>query len=357
MRERQDKSLCWTDGRGESPILCAFHNSTNAVVIDKAAEIRQAITTIHEASSKAGFCAIVTPHDLRRGAAKDTAHSKHTPRGLATPAVAAELGQSVRSLDAGITAAYVGSRNEDSWSRRVSAGFEDPFGINVTNNVYKRRKMSKEEMTQLYVDVGIDASSANERRKARRKYEAVQEKLWGESQGGQKSGKISQLQFSFKFFYSNTLVIVLQEKTPSQINARTQTTPSSSSQKIGTAYSEHAAQDQDIVAENLEALIGNTEGAQLDEETAQVILFNEMETPFQLPQELDVPGTDFVNFLAQINIIRHGVHTEKEERRIIDKYAGNSRNKPTAYIHKCDRCRFKARWLRDVKRHEPYCRK
>lgn len=108
------------------------------------------------------------PHDLRRGAAKDIAHLKQTPRGLATPAVAAELGQSVKSLDAaGITAAYVGARNEDSWTSRVHVGFEDPFGLNVTNTVYRHQKLSKDEMKQLYVDMGIDASSHNERRKAK----------------------------------------------------------------------------------------------------------------------------------------------------------------------------------------------
>lgn len=190
MRERQDKTLHWTDGRGESPVLCAFHKATNTVIINKAAEIRQAMTTIHEASTKAGLCAVVTPHDLRRGAAKDTAHLKETARGLATPAVATELGQSVRSLDAGITAAYVGSRSEDSWPRRVHAAFEDPFGVNVTNTVYQRQKMTKEQMKKLYVDMGIDASNHNERRKARRNYEATQEKLWRQNQGGRKRGNM-----------------------------------------------------------------------------------------------------------------------------------------------------------------------
>ncbi|ELR08942.1 hypothetical protein GMDG_03609 [Pseudogymnoascus destructans 20631-21] len=40
--------------------------TSNAVVVDKAAEIRQEITTIRERSLKAGFCAVVTPHDMRR---------------------------------------------------------------------------------------------------------------------------------------------------------------------------------------------------------------------------------------------------------------------------------------------------
>ncbi|KFX89046.1 hypothetical protein O988_08785 [Pseudogymnoascus sp. VKM F-3808] len=50
---------------------------------------------------------------------KGAAHSKHMATGLATPVVVAQLGQSAHSLNAGITAAYVGARNEDSWTKRV----------------------------------------------------------------------------------------------------------------------------------------------------------------------------------------------------------------------------------------------
>ncbi|KFY00887.1 hypothetical protein V490_01165 [Pseudogymnoascus sp. VKM F-3557] len=121
---------------------------------------------------------------MGQGAAKDAAHSKHMATGLATPTVAAELGQSAHSLNAGITAAYVGARNEDSWTKRVNAGFGDPFGLNVTNTAYKRMKMTKDEMNKLYACMGTDTTSANERRKARRKHEAAQEKAWRERQGG-----------------------------------------------------------------------------------------------------------------------------------------------------------------------------
>ncbi|ELR08943.1 hypothetical protein VC83_05819 [Pseudogymnoascus destructans] len=72
------------------------------------------------------------------------------------------MGQSVQSLNAGITAAYVGTCNEDTWERRVRAGFNDPFGINITDTIYRRQKMTKDEMNKLYADMGIDASNCNE---------------------------------------------------------------------------------------------------------------------------------------------------------------------------------------------------
>jgi hypothetical protein len=66
--------------------------------------------------------------------------------GLATPAVAAGFRQFAHSLNAGITAAYVGARNGDSWTKRTYAGFDDPFGINITDTIYKRKKPTKDEI-------------------------------------------------------------------------------------------------------------------------------------------------------------------------------------------------------------------
>ncbi|OBT86748.1 hypothetical protein VE02_06282 [Pseudogymnoascus sp. 03VT05] len=315
IRRRQDKTLQWADGRGDSPVLCAFHNQTNAVVTDKAAEVRQVINTIHTTSLKAGFCAAVTPHDMRRGAAKDAAHSKHIATGLATSAVAAELGQSAHSLNAGITAAYVGARNEDSRTKRVNAGFDDPFGINVTDTAYKRMKMTKVEMNKLYADMGTNTSSANERRKARRRHEAAQEKAWRERQGGQKLPR--------------------QQQTPDQAdhgNAGVQNAPQPSA--IGAAHSDHTTQS---AAENIIDLIGNVEGAKENEETAQTILFTETECPMELSQELSTLGTEFVDYLTHINLIKHGVTTQKEVDIIIGKYTGNSRDDPAPFPHKCPR--------------------
>ncbi|KFY59512.1 hypothetical protein V496_05667, partial [Pseudogymnoascus sp. VKM F-4515 (FW-2607)] len=316
IRCRQDKTLQWANGRGEKPVLCAFDQSTNLVLIDKAAEIRQAITTIHETSLKAGFCAVVTPHDMRRGAAKDSAHLKHTPTGLATPAVAAELGQSSKSLDAGITAAYVGSRNDDTWSKRVHSAFEDPFGLNVSDTGYKRQKMNRAEMKKLYLDLGIENSSHNEKRKARRKHEAEQEKLWRESQGQQRAKPLLEIGSAHS-----------HQSTEHKENGSTEE----------TSYDLAAA-------ENISALIGNADDAQMDE-TAETMLFDQIEAPVNLPGELLVPGADFVAFLSKINIVRHGVWTKSRQATLFGRYVGNSRDQPTSFLYRCQKtvgCPYRA---------------
>jgi hypothetical protein len=115
MASRRDKTLQWASGREYSPVLCAFkRGGCDIINTDKAANSCQPCLIIYDASLKASLLAPVISHDIRRGAAKDTTHLRHNPTGLATLAVAAELGQTIRALQAGITTAYVGNRNDDT---------------------------------------------------------------------------------------------------------------------------------------------------------------------------------------------------------------------------------------------------
>jgi hypothetical protein len=177
---RGDKTLQWAEGRGSSPVLCSFETAAQHVIITKPAmtdQLRQ--TTLH-ASLKAGFLVRPIPHDIRRGAAKDVAHLPLVPTaatGLANSSVAAELGQSARSLELGITAAYVGNRNDDSWKKRVDASFQDPFGLDVTDNVYKRPRWTRVELDRIYREEGVDPSDRRATRTVRvNRYKEHQQK-------------------------------------------------------------------------------------------------------------------------------------------------------------------------------------
>ena len=157
MASQRDKTLQWASGQEYSPVLCAFkRGGCDIVNTDKAANFRQPCLIICDTSLKAGLLVPVIPHDIRRGAAKDTAHLKHNPTSLATLAVAAELGQTTCTLQADITTAYVGNQNDDTWTKRVNAEFTDPFELNVTEKVYKRQKLNMTELVSLYIDSGVD---------------------------------------------------------------------------------------------------------------------------------------------------------------------------------------------------------
>ena len=150
---QRDKTLQWIKGGGSSPVLCAFESAAHHVVIDKPAITNQVRFTTYNASLKARFLALVILHDIRRGAARDTAHlyiDPTTATSLASASVVAELGQSARSLELGITAAYVGTRHDDTWTKRVNTGFFDTFGLDVTNNVYQRPRWTNVEFNRIY---------------------------------------------------------------------------------------------------------------------------------------------------------------------------------------------------------------
>lgn len=176
---RHDKTLQWGQGRGRSPVLCGFETAAQLVIIEKPAMTDQARATMYRASLKAGFLMPAAPHDIRRGAAQDTAYLEPAKRaGRADPAVAAELGQSARSLEMGITDSYVGRRTDDSWTRRVDAGYKDAFGTEVTDNVYKKPKWSRDQLNRMYLAEGVDPNDKKETRKLRENKYKEHEQEW-----------------------------------------------------------------------------------------------------------------------------------------------------------------------------------
>jgi len=88
------------------------------------------------------------------------------------------LGQSARSLELGITAAYVGTRHDDTWTKRVNTGFLDTFGLDVTNNIYQRPSWTNVELNQIYQIEGVDPSDRKEKRRARESKQKEHERHW-----------------------------------------------------------------------------------------------------------------------------------------------------------------------------------
>jgi hypothetical protein len=126
---RADKQIIWTNG--QVPVFCAISSSGSFLILDTLASNQQAATIVARAGVLAGILASIVAHDLRRGAAQDTAHVKSITAGIATPAVSAALGHSNTSLFKGTTAVYVGGVDEDLWTKRVDLEYKDPFGLQV----------------------------------------------------------------------------------------------------------------------------------------------------------------------------------------------------------------------------------
>jgi len=180
MASRADKTLQWTPGWGRKPILCAFATAGHLVLFDNPATPTQPLKTIYHTSLKVGFLKPVIIHDVRRGAAQDTAHLERAKlgKGNASRDVASALGHSSRSLETGITDAYVGRSTDDTWQARVDNHFVDPFGAEVTSNVYQKPKWNQNDLNRMYKAEGIDPKDRKATRNFRDKKYKEHEQLW-----------------------------------------------------------------------------------------------------------------------------------------------------------------------------------
>jgi hypothetical protein len=87
---RQDKQIIWSDA--QAPIFCAVSSSGSCLLLNRPASNQQARKIVARAGLLCGILGSVVAHDIRRGAARDTAQIKSGVNGLATVAVSAVLG-------------------------------------------------------------------------------------------------------------------------------------------------------------------------------------------------------------------------------------------------------------------------
>jgi hypothetical protein len=291
---------------------------------------------------------------MRRGAARDSAHLDRDPTtatGLATASVAAELGQSTRSLEVGITTAYVGTRHDDTWTRRVNAGFQDPFGLDVTSYVYKRPKWSIVELMQMYKAEGVDPSDRKATRRVRDAKYKEHERQWRYSEKnadgrGQPTTMISDSR------------PVLLSLTASRINgvatrkcsAEPDKTDDDLDIEIDAARQNHhpfPIQDDldnidDLIdprllssADHISQVVADVDGAAVLDDRIEEIVLGQLEDPLEIPSILMIPGITFVSLLSRINLISNKRLASSKSKGIPDTFRGNGRDEPTLFQHKC----------------------
>lgn len=187
---RHDKIIQWVHPK--LPVLCAFGHVGSNVLVDKPAGNHQLTNNMAQAAPVAGFLEKPRGHDLRRGAAQDTAHLNGAVKGYATPAVAAVLGHSENSYQKGVTKAYVGDIRQSVYTMRVEENFEDRFGVATTDNYYvKRRKLTPSAITDLCETEGLDSSDPKNRKKMGIKHRAEELQNWSTAAKEAPTGNVS----------------------------------------------------------------------------------------------------------------------------------------------------------------------
>jgi hypothetical protein len=178
-RARKNKTIVWS--HPERPVLCAIGQIGATILVDKPAGNHQLTQTMEEAGLSAGLLSKTRAHDLRRGAAQDTANlEKSKLVGFVTPGVSAALGHGQNSRGASHTAHYIGSLTDDVWSKRVEENFINPYGIDETDNMYPKKfqHLKPEQITELCQTEGLDPSNKHHRKQASNLYEKRRRQEW-----------------------------------------------------------------------------------------------------------------------------------------------------------------------------------
>jgi len=181
-QSRRDKTVVWTEP--ERPVFCAYGPQGSALRQEKPAGNHQLTHTLALAGPLAGFLTPIRSHDLRRGSARDLANLDTEIKGVATPTVAAVMGHSNATHTKGVTARYVGPISDSTWSTRLEKGYQDPYGIEVTDAVFsrKRKLLDSAQITAQCRRDGLDEDSPNARKISSRKLEKKRIDDWRQAE-------------------------------------------------------------------------------------------------------------------------------------------------------------------------------
>ena len=175
-RKRSDRRIIWRNC--DLPVIRAILLAGTGLHATNAAPTNQMTITLKDSGLEAGVIANLSAHDLRRGAARDTAHSKQfatgVATGVATGLVAATLGHSHTAFHRGTTNVYTGSMTMDVWKPRVADNYVDDFGTSILpKSSMKKKPRTPEEISALCERYGMDPKNRVARKRAERRGKVV----------------------------------------------------------------------------------------------------------------------------------------------------------------------------------------
>lgn len=182
-RQRKNQTVLWAFP--ERPVHCAFTTGGAALVPDKPAGNHQLTQTKTEAARAAGLLSRLHAHDLRCGAARDTANLRSKAKGTPGKGATAVLGHSFNATNMALTAHYVGALADDTWTKRNDESFDDPiYEIEETENPYQRKfqALQPQQVTEICRIEGLDEKDPKQRKQASRLYEKRRQGDWADQE-------------------------------------------------------------------------------------------------------------------------------------------------------------------------------
>ncbi|KAF7189366.1 hypothetical protein HII31_09344 [Pseudocercospora fuligena] len=176
---RPSRRFIWQ--KPSTPVFYAYTKSQQ-LDFDNPAPVDQQNRFLRRGASLMGMLQLPVSHDIRRGSAAD-AYSLESFGNAENARMS--LGHGNSSLGKGITDEYIGRHRADTWSARtagVAAKPDEPFGIQVADVSYKKRKLATADIDRYCENNGLPKDERGSREKARQALQKMQHAQWAAHQ-------------------------------------------------------------------------------------------------------------------------------------------------------------------------------
>ncbi|WAO84110.1 C2H2-type domain-containing protein [Fusarium falciforme] len=168
-RERPSNRVIWA--YPNRPVICAIAGDSK-LTLDRPSPVASAQATLTQAAQLIGIAAKVKTHDIRRGAARQSAHLENSISGSTIEQARIAIGHSHSSRDSGEIEDYVGHLDDHNWTNRAkqklrqTAKYQLIFASEPEMGLDPHDKKDRMRASQRSRAAGYDKWVASERAKA-----------------------------------------------------------------------------------------------------------------------------------------------------------------------------------------------
>ncbi|RSL88221.1 hypothetical protein CDV31_016100 [Fusarium ambrosium] len=166
-RERSSKGVVWV--YPDRPVICAIAGNSDRLVLNRPSPVASSQAALRRAAQLIGIVAEVKTHDIRRGAARQSAHLENSIAGSAIEQARIAIGHSQGSRDNRETEEYVGHLDDHNWTNRAKQKLRQTAKhqlIFAPETYNRKRKRTIQEMSQICRQMGLNPDDKKDRMKA-----------------------------------------------------------------------------------------------------------------------------------------------------------------------------------------------
>ncbi|KAL8714074.1 MAG: hypothetical protein Q9225_006626 [Loekoesia sp. 1 TL-2023] len=352
IRGSPQRRLAWA--HGEWPVICGMSKGAGLLEVDKPAHAKLVSYIFGRAAGLAGIRGRITTHSLRRGYARDVAHSNTTINGVAKRAVAAVLGHTASAYDRNVTTKYAGSLAHDIHRVRVAMDpFEDSLAPPVSDKAFDST-VTGEAITEYCVQHDLDSTDVRHRKRAAARLRTEKKRKWDlggddmEPLSGSNEAQAGPAEVDRNI--DPELLLAPTNAQVSPLEVYEDQDPNEYDSTIPTNGTDEVDDGDGLALEAIDDMLAT----QSQEDQMNLVKECEALEGTSLADDLLLPAADFVNKLATINTYRHhGFGSGANIAR------GNSRDDPTPLMLNCRNkdfgCPYQSTVGTDLSTHHTFC--